>query len=223
MTKKVLSYVALSALGLSIILLLVALFSESVTITGTYAKLVATTGTLTIAPSVALNSITLLVDKKNKISFISLGLIAASSILFLILFWAGVGFGSVAVKICLTLAILSITINVIVGDVLKLGKKYLFVQIPTYALFAVFDYFVISLIFGSKILSKDAMLQIFIAVIILGVGGIIALAVLSKKQDGADSAAAKTEDGMITITKTEYDALKAKIAALEEELKTLKK
>ena len=86
-----------------------------------------------------------------------------------------------------------------------------------------FDYFVISLIFGSKILSKDGILQLFIAVIILGVGGIIALAVLSKKQDGAAGVASKTEDGMITITKTEYNELKAKIASLEEELKTFKK
>lgn len=218
MTKKVLSYVALSALGVSIILLLIALFSESVTITGFYAKLVATAGTLTVAPSVALNSITLLVDKKNKISYVSLGLIVVSGLMFLILFWAGIGFGSVAVKICLTLAILSVTINIIVGDILRLGKKFLYIQIPTYAFFAIFDFFIIALIFGSQMLGKNGIFQLFIAVIILALGGIIALAVLSKKQDDNFKTATKQSEEMVTISKQEYDNLKARIAELEKQL-----
>ena len=85
----------------------------------------------TIGSTFAINA-TIIKNKGYKIvSYIAYGLIAVSCVLFLLLIWVG---GDIIFKAAIIVGVSSIFANIIMGNVVALGKKYFNVQLIEYAM-----------------------------------------------------------------------------------------
>ena len=179
--------------------------------------------TLFIAGLFLLNSINA-VSKGNKVGMFAAFMILLSAILFLILIWLGEFMGDFYTAysyIIVIVSMLSILLDLIIGNYIVLGKSLLAVQIVFYLSIAY-----IELAVSFAILGNNAIIdvwQIFVLAIILAITLYVVLKVKQKNiaQDTVNAESVSSDGEFVTITKTEYENLKAEIERLREEHNSL--
>lgn len=208
--KKKISLITLVCIIASAFIAILALFN-ALKLRGAVLDLLFTLLTLSVAGILTLNSCTM-VEKKNKLAIASLGLIGASAILVIVSLWTSLSSKGIYAEITLTACILSVCFNLITANVLKLHKKYLFIQTTIYLCFAAFSGLLISASWGPNIFDKAT--KTFILFLILSLLGIGILAVITKRQAACET---PTSD-YIKISKEEY----AELLATKEKYEKLK-
>ena len=172
--------------------------------------------TVFIAGLFLLNSINA-ITVGNKLGIFAAFMIVVSAILFLVLIWANQylgSFGEVFSYIIVSVSMLSVLLNLIVSNYITLNKSLLAVQIILYICFAYVELAVSLAIFGNGVLTN--LWQILVTAIIVILTLFIVLKV--KQKNIAHTAATNSINSgdYITITKTEYENLKAEVERLRE-------
>lgn len=205
--KKIVSWITIGSVGLVALLLIGALFSV-VKLEGAVADVVFTGLTLTVAGLLTLNSCNML-ERKNKLAIASLSLIGLSSLLVILCFWTKLDNNSKTyLNITLTISALSVCFNLISSGVLKLGKRYLPLQVISYACYAALSLYLI-IIFWS---SAELNFKLMAVLIILSLLFFCVQLVVAKKQGDT----VPVEVNYVKITKEEYEDLLAKKEQLEK-------
>ena len=195
--KKKISLATIGFVGLSALLLILALFGV-LKLKGVTLDLLFTFLTLTVAGMLTLNSCEML-ERKNKLALVSLSLIFLSTLLVVLCFWTKLDNADFFMDSTLVISTLSICFNLITSNILKMGKRYTIVQAVSYICFSIVSLYLI-LTFLDTISLEDAHLKIFILFIILSFVALCVLTVLSKKHS-SESIATKE---YVKITKEEY-------------------
>ncbi len=213
--KKTLMYTSLVALAVCIVLLIGSLFGLK-TFEGALLKLLETFATIAVAGFFAINALTM--TEKNKIiGFVCAGLLGFLSLLLIIIFWTNIPWG-IFQQLVFVLTIATVLFNIIVNLNLKLDKNLLVLQIITYILIGIIDVILTMVIFGSKILTNDAILKVFIAGCIIVFGLLCALEILSKKVEKTPMLIKQGELNDVDSLKTQVKALQEENARLREQL-----
>lgn len=219
-TKKIVMWVSVACFGLAAILALSIYFSENLKFTGSIAKIMFTLLTVGIATFMSINGLNLYERKKNPLSIVSLSLIGVSALMALYLCWFKLSWNTFT-KFVILISVTSILFNFVVTGIVNLKKEKLIFQIFVYLNLFIFDFYILSFLFGIKAVTQTAGV-IFVINIIVSIFSSVILSVFSRKNYGyVDSNAQKTnnlDDGYIRIKKEEYDYLKARIAELEAKL-----
>ena len=209
--KKIFTMGAIGCIVLSGLMLIASLFGIA-HLEGTYASILLSVITLGVSAVFAINA-TMIKDKGYKlVSYVAYGLIAVSALLFLLLIWVG---GDIFFKAAIVVGISSVFANIIMGNVVSLGKKYFAVQLVEYAMVVLIDLVIILITFGVSVFENDLVFKLFITGCIIAGVGMITLAVLSKKA-GDTSVEAKADGNTVTISKDEYKQLKEKAKLYDE-------
>ena len=172
--------------------------------------------TVFIAGLLLLNSINA-ITSGNKLGIFAAFMIILSAVLFFVLIWGsrylgtfGEGFNYAIVIVSMT----SILLDVIVGHYIRLKSSLIAVQIVMYLAFAYIETAISFAILGNGALIS--FWQIFVTAIIVTVTLYFVLMV-KEKNVAQDSVKEKIdgEDEFVSITKTEYENLKAEIERLK--------
>lgn len=204
--KKLLTWTALIGVALTALLGILMIFS--VIEFKDYSRVFFSCITIAIGFSFALSSYNLYVDKKTLLPFISLILIFASIILIILSFYIGSN-SEVFVKITVTIGIVSVLFTIIVENTLKLGERYFALQIGVYILIV----YLLVIILLALWSIWSGFNTFFWVVAIVGISGLIALRVLSKKEVHAELS---DEEEYVRISKKEYEYLLNRSKLLDE-------
>lgn len=174
--------------------------------------------TVFIAGLFLLNSINA-VTVGNKVGIFAAFMIIVSAILFLLLIWLSNyfgDFGTIFNYIIVIVSMVSVLLNLIIGHYIVLGKSLLAVQIFLYLCFGYVELVLAFAILGDS--SLISLWQVFVTAIIVALTLYIVLKVKEKNiaQHKVEENKANNSDEYVTITKTEYENLKAEIARLKE-------
>lgn len=174
--------------------------------------------TLFIAGLFLLNSINA-VTAGNKVGIAAAIMLVVSALLCIILIWAGDLLGDfydTYARITVIVAMVSILLDLIVGNYIILGKSLLVVQIFQYLSFAYVELVIAFLILGSEALIN--VWQIFVLAIIIALTLYIVLKVKEKNiaQKETETKVNANGEEMVTIMKKEYEELKAAAEKLKE-------
>ncbi len=174
--------------------------------------------TLFIAGLFLLNSINA-VTAGNKVGIAAAIMLIISVLLCIVLIWAGSLLGDFLItysRITVIVAMVSILLDLIVGNYIILGKSLIIVQIFQYLSFAYVELVIASVILGSTALIE--LWQIFVTAIIVALTLYIVLKVKEKSIAQKETATRINSAGeeCLTITKQEYEELKAAAAKLKE-------
>lgn len=176
---------------------------------GAKGSILATTATLTAAGYFGIRSNNML--SKNKIlGYVSFGLIGLS-LLFMVLFIWKIIDNRIFNLAVLTVSLLSVLFIFLVSNGLKLGKKFLVVQVVSDAILSLLIIFILISSYGWIELG-DVLIP-FLINIILSVVAFITISVLANKVQGDEN---EIKKDYVKITKAEYDELLAKAKELEE-------
>lgn len=219
--KKIISTVTLVCIGLSALIGLVLLFK----VIG-YSKLVGnlllSILTVFIVGICLINAIES-IFRKNKFGIATAIMIIISALLVLVWIWlptqTETAFADIYSKIVIIVSMISIMLNVIVGNSIISGKKLLFIQIICGVTLAYIEVVVSLAIFGNYFLIESW--QIFVACIIVFLTLFIMLRV-KVKGDKKEVESDHLPKNKIIITKEEYDSLKQRITDLNAEIEQLK-
>ena len=210
--KKIFTMTAIGSMVVAGLMLIAALFGIF-DLEGTYVSVLLSVVTIGVSAIFSINA-TLIKDKGYKIvSYVAYGLIAVSAVLFLLLIWVG---GDAIFRAAIVIGVSSIFANIIMGNVVSLGKKYLVVQLVEYAMVVLIDLVIILLAFGVEVFENDAVVKLFITGCIVAGVGMITLSVLSKKAESGDKVAVSNDSNSVTISKAEYNTLKEKAKLYDE-------
>ncbi|MBQ9485697.1 MAG: hypothetical protein IJU83_02545 [Clostridia bacterium] len=173
--------------------------------------------TLFIAGLFLLNSINA-ISSGNKIGVFSACMIVFSAVLFLLLIWLVDVLGSFYtpfIYIVVIVSMISILLNLIIGNYIALGTSLLAIQSIFYVCFAY-----VQLVLSFVILGNSALInvwQVFVLACILVLTFYVVLKVKQKNiaQNEVENIVKGRKEGFITITKEEYEGLKAEIARLK--------
>ena len=172
--------------------------------------------TVFIAGLFLLNSINA-ITSGNKVGIFAACMIVVSAILFLLLIWAGsLGELEVFKYIIVIVSMVSILLNLIIGHYIVLGKSLLALQIFLYLSFSY-----VELVLAFAILGDSTLItfwQIFVTAIIISLTLWIVLKVKEKNiaQNQTEKKTTASSDEFVTITKQEYENLKAEVERLKE-------
>ncbi len=164
------------------------------------------------------------ISRKSIFGFISVGLIAVSSLLFLVFIWGlwkKIDQGSAYLHATWIISAATILFNVIVGNVIGLGKKLLPLQIVNYVTLFYVELVIVMLICGNSSLFEESRWLLFAIVAIVW---IVFSIILSIKKKAIARAAVNGEKiqpqaaDTVTLTRADYQALLDKIADLENRL-----
>lgn len=208
-SKKILTYVAVASMSVSILLLIMAIFGLKV-FEGTLLKILLSFATVAVVSAFSINALNILKTQKI-VPYISLGLLALSGLFAFIVFWTG--FNSVVLnKITGILAIATVLFCIVVSLNNKIQSRYKVLQGITYAVIVLIDIVLTLIILGVKVFEVSGILEIFLVACLLAFGLLCALAILGKKKD-----AGVVESEYIKVQKHEYEKLLEKIKELEIE------
>ena len=176
---------------------------------GVKGSILATTATLTAAGYFGIRSNNML--SKNKIlGYVSFGLIGLS-LLFMVLFIWKIIDNRIFNLAVLTVSLLSVLFIFLVSNGLKLGRKFLVVQVVSDAILSLLIIFILISSYGWIELG-DVLIP-FLINIILSVVAFITISVLANKVQGDEN---EIKKDYVKITKAEYDEILAKAKELEE-------
>ena len=170
--------------------------------------------TVFIAGLFLLNSINA-VTSGNKVGIFAAFMIIVSAILFLLLIWAG-SLGEIFNYIIVIVSMVSILLNLIIGHYILLRRSLVVVQIFLYLNFAYVELVLAFVILGNS--SLIDVWQIFVMAIIVALTLYIVLKVKEKNiaQKETETKLKENGDEFVTITKQEYEELKAAAEKLKE-------
>lgn len=209
--KKIFTISAIGCVVLAGLMLIAALFGLF-ELMSTQLSLLLSVVTLGVSATFCINA-TMIREKGYKIvSYIAYGLIAVSAILFLLLIWVG---GDLLFRMAIIIGVSSIFANIIMGNVVSLGKKYLVVQCIEYVMVFLIDIMISLQACGVDVLNEDIVFKLFVTGCIIAGVGMITLSVLSKKV-GDTKSGEETKKDTITISKEEYNTLKEKAKLYDE-------
>ena len=197
--KKKISLLTIIFVVLSALIAILGLF-EVLKIEDTISNLLFTCLTLSFVGILTLD-LYRAIERKSKLALINLGLIYSSTILFIIYIWGDFSSYSLYIKITFIICILSVCFNLISSNILKLQKKYLYLQMPTYFCLSAIAFFLISFVIETPILEDNAI--IFVLFIILSLLGEGVLAIISKKQTNSSI----LDKDYVKILAKEYEEL----------------
>lgn len=173
--------------------------------------------TLFIAGLFLLNSINA-VTAGNKLGIAAAIMLIISALLCIVLVWAGALLGdfyNTYSKITVIVAMVSILLDLIVGNYILLGKSLLLIQVFQYLSFAYVELVISFVILGSNALIN--LWQVFVLAIIVALTLYIVLKVKEKNIAQKETENRINNNGeFVTITKVEYEELKAAAARLKE-------
>lgn len=206
--KKGLTIATLASLGICALMLILTVLQIVNFFEGTMGSLLATVATITAAGYFSLRSNTMLT--KNKIlGYISFSLIALS-LIFMVLFIWGVVQNDIFNYAVLTISLISVLFIFLVSNGLKLGRKFLVIQIISDVILSLLIILILTLSYGWMDLNDIS--AFFWITVILSIAAFITLSVLANKVQ-SDETEVKT--GYIKITKAEYEELLSKAKELE--------
>ncbi len=215
--KKYISYTTLGLVGVATLMALLGIFGVPV-FKGVGLQILFTVVTLAVVALLLLNTAEL-IERKNVVAYISLGLLILSAVLFLIIIWGKLFVVDTFGRVTVTISMVSVVFNIISANALKLGKKYLAVQLIEYALLAVIVVLITITIFDGKFDRLGSAYFLASVVVALAMG--IAVSVFAKKVASEGYAPTKAKEGYIQVSKEEYDKLVAENQELKKKLAEL--
>lgn len=218
LAKKVLTIVSLATMGISVIMLIGAIFGLKV-FQGALLSLLLSFATIAVASAFSINGLNIM-RKKKIIAYVSIGLLGLVSLLGLIIYWSKFTTAPLFNQITGVLAIATVFFNIIVSLNLKLDKKYLVLQIITFSIICIVDIILTLLIFGVNVLSNDLVSKLFWALCLVAFGLLCTVAILSRKNREIEE---NDKEKYIRVKQSEYTALKERVEFLEKEIESLKK
>ena len=209
--KKIFVSMAIGSVALAGIIVIGCIFGL-MDFEGVVLNIVLSAVTLCVGSVFAINA-TMLRERSNKlVSTIGFALIGVSVLLFLLLIWVG---GEVLFKAAIVIGVGSAFANIIMSNAVRLGYRFLVVQIVEYAMVFLIDIVIVLNTFDIDVLAIEIVSKLFVTVCIAAVVGVVSLSVLAKKQ-GSDDVALAMDDDMITISKEEYESLVEKARLYDE-------
>ena len=177
-------------------------------------KIMLTLLTLFISGLFFLNSVNAIV-KGNKLGLASAIAIMVCAILYILLIWAEDVLGQVEVYtyFVVILSMLSIFMNLVISNYIVLGNNLIAIQVVLYIAFGYIETTLAFVILGNSVLID--IWQVFVAAIIVAVTLYVILKVKQKNIQNTAAISVSENGEYVTITKEEYDRLKA----AEERLK----
>lgn len=220
-TKKILMITSLSALGISCLMLILAVFKLPI-FEGVLLRILLIFSTLAVSCGISINELSI-IKRKKILGYVGLSFLALSVLFALIIFCSPLLFqDNFFNRLTGIISISSILFIAIISIYSKLEKSLLGLQIPTYISLIALDILLSLLIGGIEIFNINGMLQIFIVLIIICVGLLIASSVVAAKKKGSEIEHKKPVGEFVTITKVEYDNLINENNMLKNELEQLK-
>ena len=210
--RKILTIVSVSTMAIAVIMLISAVFGAKV-FQGIALNFLLTFAVISVASAFAINSLNVLKTQKI-VAYISLALLALSSLFGIITFWTNFS-NALFGQITAILAIATAFFCIIISTNNKVQKRFLVLQIITYAIAVFIDIILTLLIVGVSVFKVNGMVEIFIVACLVAFALLCALGILGKKKDN-------TEDKLNKVEKVDYQALLNKIQKLEEENAKLK-
>lgn len=223
-TRKILTIISIVSMIVSVLMLIGAIFGLKV-FEGVLLKFLLTFAVVAVGCAFAINAVSIY-GRNRKVSLVSLSLLSLSVLFALIIFWAGfdmsVGFN----KFTLILGMLTVFFNIIVSLIIRLDRRYLVLQIITYSLVLVIDIILTLQIVNVDVFGIKNFWKFFLAICLVAFAMLCTTGILGRKYDGGEQKSGdkegKEKQGFVKISQNEYDELKSKIKALEEENATLK-
>jgi len=213
--KKYVSYASLTFVGVAALLAILGLFGVPI-FSGVMSQILFTDIALAVASILLIDTIELAANK-NIIAIISTALIALSLLLFFGVIWGSVALFASYGQVTVVISLISMEFSVIVGNIVKLGRAYLALQIIVYALLTFIIGAICLAIF--QVIGVSIFLMVwFWAVVIITFALSIALKVFAKKvaTDKLESRIVKA--GYISVNEAEYKALLEENAELKRKL-----
>ncbi len=218
--KKILLISSLSALGVTCVLLITAIFGVNV-FDGALFRILLVCACLSLSCGVLVNELSL-IKKNKKLGFVSLSFLVLSTLFALIIFVSPLLYiDSVFNKITIVLSLFSIFFMIIVSFYVKMGKNMLLLQIITYVAVFLTDIILSLVLVGVKVFNIPSMSEIFAILCILSICLLIAVGILSGKKNFENNILENGE--YIKVLKKDYDNLVEENKILKEKLKKLEK
>ena len=218
--KKILLISSLSALGVTCVLLITAIFGVNV-FDGALFRILLVCACLSLSCGVLVNELSL-IKKNKKLGFVSLSFLVLSTLFVLIIFVSPLLYiDSVFNKITIVLSLFSIFFMIIVSFYVKMGKNMLLLQIITYVAVFLTDIILSLVLVGVKVFNIPSMSEIFAILCILSICLLIAVGILSGKKNFENNILENGE--YIKVLKKDYDNLVEENKILKEKLKKLEK
>ena len=219
-SKKILMITSLSALAVSCVMLILAVFKLPI-FEGVLLRILLIVSTIAVSCAIAINELSI-IKRKKILGYVGVGLLGLSVLLAMIVFCSNLLFTeSVFNRITGIVSISSVVFIFIISIYSKLGKSLLGLQIPTYISLGLVDIMLSLLISGVELFSINGMLQTFIVLIIISVGLFIASSVVSSRKKSTATNDVKASE-MITISRAEYQKLLTENEELKKQLEALK-
>lgn len=220
--KRTLSIIAISSLVGAVLMLILAVFGVEGLFKYPLLAVMETLAIICVGSALSINAL-LIFPKKKKLAIVDLSLLSSLTLLSIITFWIEAVSNSFFGKIVLILGIATIFFNIIVSNYLKLAKSKLALQIITYCLIIVLDILLTMQILGVNLFDLDWFAKVFIVLCLVTFVMLIVLIILAKKSPvGEHLVDNEDKTKYVKIEKSEYEAMKQKIAELEKEIETLK-
>lgn len=218
--KKILMIISLSALAVACIMLILAVFKVPV-FQGVPLRLLLIFSTIAVACGMSITELSV-IKRKKVLGYVAIALLGLSTLLAMIIFCSNLLTQySVFNIITSIVALSSVLFAVIISLYSKLGKTMTGLQVPTYVCLSVLDVMLSLLIAGVQLFEVAGMLQVFIVLIIVSVGLLIASAVISaKRKDAGQSNNFAVE--IVKLSKAEYDSLLKENQTLKAENQELR-
>ena len=219
-TKKILMLVSLISLALACVMLIARVCGLEAIFKKPFLNILLVLATFAIGTGISLAEINIL--RRNKIlGWVSLGLLSLSSLMAIIIFVTPLfNDYNAFTKTTLVICLVSLLFALIVSLYTKLGKRLLPLQISTYAILSILVAMLSIEIWYTKFFDLGSVATIFGILSVAGVGLLIATLVVSNKRDDLPEQKGNVET--VTISKQEYDALKAENEELKKQLAELK-
>lgn len=214
-TKKALLITSLATLGITCLLLILAIFGVSV-FEGLLLRVLLIVSTISVSSAITLNELNVI--KRNKIlGYVGLSFLILSVLFAMIIFCSPLlTLDNWFNRITAILAIVSILFIIIISVYTKLNKKMLVLQIVDYIILSLVILTLVLLIAKVNVFNIVAIPQIFGVLCVASIGLLIALTVISnKKVNDSDIIEKKPE-------KIKYDDLLKENQRLKEENEILK-
>lgn len=218
--KKILMIISLSALAVACIMLILAVFKVPV-FQGVPLRFLLIFSTIAVACGMSITELSV-IKRKKVLGYVAIALLGLSTLLAMIIFCSNLLTQySVFNIITSIVALSSVLFAVIISLYSKLGKTMIGLQVPTYVCLSVLDVMLSLLIAGVQLFEVAGMLQVFIVLIIVSVGLLIASAVISaKRKDAGQSNNFAVE--IVKLSKAEYDSLLKENQTLKAEKQELR-
>lgn len=217
--KKVLTILSIVCVIVSVVLLIGAIFKLKV-FRKPLLNVLLSFATVGVASAFSLNSLTM--HKKNRtIAYTTLGLMGVATLMALIIFFSNFTTPVYFNKVIIVLGMFAVLFNIIISLILKLDKKFLVLQIITYAIILAIDIMLTLQVFKVDIFGIKGFWKIFLVLCILAFGLLCTTSIISRKTITDEKDTIDTSK-KITLTKQEYDAMLKKISMLENENNQLK-